>query len=95
MTDRELKELRDRAVKEFHESQQKCRVSNINLVGRKIVALRQMTKRELAREGWDGQAIAIILDDGTVLFPSQDEEGNGPGAIFGTDSKGAGFGLGL
>lgn len=32
----------------------------------------------------------IELDDGTLLFPSQDEEGNGPGAIFG-NTKGEGF----
>ena len=53
------------------------------IIGRKIVALRNMTKAELEREGWDGLATCIELDDGSVLYPSQVEEGNGPGCLFG------------
>jgi len=26
--------------------------------------------------------VVIQLDDGTLLFPSRDEEGNGPGCMF-------------
>jgi len=53
------------------------------LEGRKIKAMRNMTKAELKREGWDGKCICLELDDGTILYPSRDEEGNGPGALFG------------
>jgi len=45
--------------------------------------MRNMTKAELKREGWDGKCICLELDDGTILYPSRDEEGNGPGALFG------------
>ena len=54
-----------------------------NLAGKKIVALRKMTKAELKREGWDEETMCLQLDDGSILYPSQDEEGNGPGALLG------------
>jgi len=61
-------------------------------VGRKIVAVRPMTKEEVEREGWDdwyrSNVPVIVLDDGTTLFPSRDEEGNGPGEIFGYNEEG-------
>jgi hypothetical protein len=65
----------------------------IEIVGRRIVGLRSMSTAELAAEGWPPhQSVpAIILDDGTVLYPSRDEEGNGPGAVFGMSSRGQGF----
>jgi len=57
-----------------------------DLIGRKIVAVRPMTKKELEVEGWDGgYNTVIVLDNGERLYPSQDEEGNGPGCIFGTN----------
>jgi len=58
--------------------------------GRKIVSVRSMTKEELDREYWDENrvgTIAIELDNGVVLFPSRDPEGNGPGALFGYDPE--------
>jgi len=60
------------------------------LEGKKIVAVRQMTAKELEHEGWDNPNTCLVLDDGSLLYPSQDEEGNGPGAIFGF-SKGQSF----
>jgi hypothetical protein len=59
------------------------------LIGRKIVEFRRMTKEEAEEEGWDdrgahgGPIPVLVLDDGTLLYPSQDEEGNGPGILFG------------
>ena len=32
--------------------------------------------------GWDAQPCEIHLDNGTILSPSQDDEGNDAGAIF-------------
>ena len=60
----------------------------INLVGQTIKAVRPMTKKELTAEGWEtgsrhGTPTALVLADGTVLYASQDPEGNGPGALFG------------
>ena len=62
-------------------------MSDHTLVGREITAVRSMTDEELADNAWGGRRggapIALELDDGTVLYPSQDPEGNGPGALFG------------
>jgi hypothetical protein len=56
------------------------------IIGRKIVACRHMTQQELLEEGWEAgrsMPILLVLDDGMKVYPSRDEEGNGPGAIFG------------
>lgn len=54
------------------------------LIGKTVKAVRPMTKKELNGEGWDGRAGAVIeFDDGTLIYASRDEEGNGPGALFG------------
>ncbi len=65
-----------------------------DLVGRKIVEVRAMTRAELSAQGWTvyphhAEPVVLVLDDGTCLFPSQDEEGNGPGVIFGQDGQGS------
>ena len=57
-----------------------------NLIGLTIVDIRRMTEDELEGQGWDRREHAVVLefDDGTLIYASQDEEGNGPGALFGT-----------
>jgi hypothetical protein len=55
-----------------------------------------MTKKEAEAEGWDidlrfKTAPVLVLDDGSKIYPSADEEGNGPGALFGVDKKGNHF----
>jgi hypothetical protein len=53
------------------------------LVGRKITNIRYLTKEESNELDWHGErAIVFTLDDGTILFPSRDDEGNGAGALF-------------
>jgi hypothetical protein len=38
----------------------------------------------LKSEGWEDQTVqAIVLDNGTLLYPSRDYEGNSGGALFG------------
>lgn len=52
-----------------------------------IKQIRKMTKKELKEQGWEhtmSNVTVLILKDGTQIFPSQDEEGNGPGELFGT-----------
>lgn len=59
--------------------------------GRTITEVRRMTKAELDEQGWDdpwGRSVVLVLDDGTRLFPSIDDEGNGPGTLFGADAEG-------
>ena len=52
-------------------------------VGLRIVGIREMTDKERDLYAWYGPAVVLVLEDGSLLFPSQDEEGNGPGALFG------------
>jgi len=61
------------------------------IVGRRIVAVRPLRESELESMYWyesaSEVAFAIILDDGQVLIPSRDEEGNGPGHVILADLK--------
>jgi len=52
------------------------------LVGRKISTVRYLTDAEQEELEWHASTLVIILDDGSFIFPSQDDEGNGPGVIF-------------
>lgn len=52
------------------------------LVGKKITKVRYMTEHERDGHGWYGRPLLIYLDDGTVIYPSQDDEGNEAGALF-------------
>jgi hypothetical protein len=51
-----------------------------------LMKIRKMTAAELEAEGWDddncNQSIALEFADGSIIIASQDEEGNGPGALF-------------
>jgi hypothetical protein len=62
------------------------------IVGATVVEIRKMTKAELSMLGWDDfrgheVPIAIVLSSGAVLFPSRDDECNGPGVIMGDHNK--------
>jgi len=63
-------------------------------VGRRIVEVRVMSNEELEAEGWDAQQFGsvpvFVLDDGTLIYPSRDAEGNGPGELFGSKTDGDG-----
>ena len=59
-----------------------------NLVGRTIVDVRYMTQKEKRDMYWCDRPVVLILDDGSEIYPSQDDEGNGAGALFGTNGKG-------
>lgn len=61
------------------------RAAQETLVGRKIVAARYMGTDEAARLGWYARAVIFELDNGVLVFPSMDDEGNGAGALFTTD----------
>lgn len=58
-----------------------------NLVGKKIKRFRKLTKTETDAEGWDGPTSCIELEDGTIIYASQDDEGNGPGRLFGRSGE--------
>ncbi len=62
-----------------------------SLVGKKVTAVRSMTRKELQTEDWDPphwkMCVAIELEGGVVLYASQDSEGNGPGTLFGCEGN--------
>lgn len=58
------------------------------LLGKKIVNVRYMFKAEQKIMGWDHKALIIQLDDGSVWFPSSDDEGNDAGALHGQTKTG-------
>lgn len=52
------------------------------LVGRTITSVQYMSLTEMESIGWNRSPLVIELDDGTLMFPSMDDEGNGAGALF-------------
>lgn len=57
-------------------------------VGQTIQAVRWMTTEEMEQEGWDRPAVILEMVEGGKIYASQDEEGNGPGTLFGIDRNG-------
>lgn len=58
------------------------------MIGRTIVAIRPMTAKEQEDFYWDSRypIPVIVLDDGSLLIASQDEEMNGPGELLHVDN---------
>ena len=58
-------------------------------IGTQLIAIRNMTDVELKNEGWNEHHRAedewkvLVFDDGSVIYPSMDYEGNAPGVFFG------------
>jgi len=55
------------------------------ITGKKIVAVRKLTAKEMQNEGWDtsSEAMCLVLEGGALIYASRDDEGNGPGSLFG------------
>ena len=51
------------------------------LVGRKIVSVRYWTQAEVDFEDWYQRPVQIELDNGYILVPLRDDEGNDGGSI--------------
>lgn len=54
------------------------------LVNRTIVSVRYLTEQERADLGFHFRCIVLVLDDGTLVYPSRDDEGNDAGTLFTT-----------
>jgi len=52
------------------------------LEGRTIKEVRYLNDKEMKGMSWHSKSVVIFLDNGTYLFASADDEGNGPGALF-------------
>ena len=59
------------------------------LVGKKIIGVEWMTDKECEDAGWYKKPICMLLDDGTWIYPSADDEGNDGGALFTTSKVGS------
>lgn len=60
-------------------------------IGATVIGLRRMTAAEAKREGWDlgrwEAPMVAVLSTGALLYASRDDEGNGPGQLFGFDGQ--------
>ena len=56
------------------------------LLGKHIIKVEWMTDKECEEMMWDSKPVCFLLDDGTWIYPSADDEGNNGGALF-TTSK--------
>lgn len=50
-------------------------------VGRRITGVRYMTAGEVAAAGWGHSAVVLRLDDGALIHPMSDDEGNEAGSL--------------
>ena len=57
------------------------------LKGRKIETVRYLSSEEASVMYWSSRPLVIQLDDGTLIFPSSDDEGNDGGALLGQDTN--------
>lgn len=55
------------------------------LEGRTIKRVRYLDEDELRSLYWVSTAIVLELDNGVLVFPSRDDEGNDAGALYTTD----------
>ena len=53
-----------------------------HLVGKKIVHVRYLNKKEMDDLGWDQTPLVMFFNDGSYMFPSRDDEGNDGGSLF-------------
>ena len=65
----------------------------MNLEGKKIINVREMTPEEYKHEGWDDNrgfspVTVVDLEGGIRIWASRDSEGNGGGVLFGSDKNG-------
>lgn len=65
----------------------------LNLIGKQVVEVRPMSAEEADADGWSidgrhGAPMVLVFSDGSIVYPSADEEGNGPGCLFGMNPKG-------
>lgn len=63
------------------------KVAKDQLEGRTIKEVRYLTEEEMENIGWDSRCVVMILDNGNVVFPSSDDEGNSAGSLFTMDKE--------
>lgn len=63
------------------------KVAKDQLLGKKIVGVRYLSEQEAEDLGWTSRSIVLTLDDGNMIYPSMDDEGNDAGALFTCNEK--------
>ena len=63
------------------------KIAEDQLCGRKIVKVRYLNDEEMDMLGWYRKSLVVFLDNGSYFFPSSDDEGNHPGALFTSDKN--------
>lgn len=59
-----------------------------HLVGRTITSVAYITRSEAKENMWHSRPVALMLDNGSMLWPQSDDEGNNGGALAGIDKDG-------
>jgi hypothetical protein len=57
-------------------------------VGSTVSKVRYQTPEEQEAHGWHRPAVVLELEDGGIIYASQDEEDNGPGTFFAVNKEG-------
>ena len=66
-------------------------VARERLLGRRIVEVRYLQPDECNRLMWGQTSVAIVLDNGTMVYAVRDAEGNDAGALHGLTKSGEQF----
>lgn len=53
-----------------------------DIIGRTTTAVKYMTEEELETHDWRGPVPILVLDDGTEIVASSDDEGNNAGRLW-------------
>lgn len=64
------------------EERQQHFIRKADIVDCTIKAVRYMTEKEADEMGWGGKSVVLVLDNGTEVVVSGDDEGNHAGALF-------------
>jgi hypothetical protein len=59
--------------------------ANKQLKGKTIQRVRYMSQKEVEDNMWYKRGVVIHFTDGSIAYPSADDEGNDSGVIFGID----------
>lgn len=57
------------------------------LLNKTIVEVAFMSDKEMRDHGWSSRAVMFRLSTGEWIYPSRDDEGNGPGSLFTTHKQ--------
>jgi len=62
-----------------------AKIASDQLLGRTIKSVRYMTDEEATELDWYSRPVVMVLDNGHLIWPSSDDEGNDGGSFFTTN----------